>query len=144
MVSVTAQYAVRALAHLASLAPGETVGGRALASAVDIPQNYLSKILWTLGSAGLIDATRGTGGGYRLRRLPASVHLIEIVELFDKAITSDSCFLDGTHRCGDEAPCAAHNSWRQVKETYLGFLRDTTLASLATHAPLPSATESRP
>jgi len=38
-----------------------------------IPANYLSKILWTPGGAGIIDATRGSGGEYRLQFAPDEI-----------------------------------------------------------------------
>lgn len=136
MTSTTAKHAIRALVQLANFPTGVSVSGRDLARAGNIPQNYLSKILWTLGSAGVIDATRGIGGGYRLRRAPQAVRLIEIVELFDRARSADECFLDATHPCGDEDACAAHVHWREVKHAYVAFLEQTTLASLATGEPL--------
>jgi Rrf2 family protein len=143
MISITAKHAVRALTHLASLAPGESIGGRDLARAASIPPNYLSKILWTLGAAQVIDATRGVGGGYRLRRPPERVRLVEIVELFDKARTANDCFLDGAHPCSDSTACAAHSAWRDVKAAYVAFLENTTLAALAASGARVSL-ESRP
>ena len=56
--------------------------GRELADRAEVPPNYLSKILWALGNAGIIDATRGNGGGYRLKRTPSEIRLFEVVELF--------------------------------------------------------------
>lgn len=76
MLSVTSEYALRALAHLARQ-PGEAVLGRDLAHAVEIPANYLSKVLLTLRNAGLVDTTRGSGGGYRLRKPANEIHLID-------------------------------------------------------------------
>jgi Rrf2 family protein len=133
MLSVTAQHALRAMVALCRLEPGETVLGRDLARHASVPANYLSKILWTLGSAGLIDATRGTKGGYRLARAPEAIKLVEVVELFDKVRAVDGCLLDVAHPCSDANPCAAHGSWRAVKAAYTSFLDNTTLATLASH-----------
>jgi Rrf2 family protein len=135
MVSVTAKYAIRALVQLAGIPGGQSLGGRDLARRANIPHNYLAKILWTLGSAGLIAATRGMGGGYRLRRPPSNVRLVEIVELFDKGRTANDCFLDGTHPCSDATACSAHATWRQVKAAYVTFLEHTTLATLTAAEP---------
>jgi Rrf2 family protein len=132
MLSVTAKHALRALTHLASLAPGQSIGGRELSRAATIPHNYLSKILWSLRNAGIIDATRGTGGGYRLRRPASSLALIEVVEIFDRPRTASECLLDGARPCSDHTACAAHASWREVKAAYLAFLAQTTIEALAT------------
>jgi Rrf2 family iron-sulfur cluster assembly transcriptional regulator len=128
MLSVTAQHALRALAHLASLPDGETVLGRDLARQAGIPANYLSKILWALGSAGIIDATRGSGGGYRLGRRAEDIRLFEVVDLFDKARAHTGCLL-GPGEC--TGTCPAHEAWRRVGQVYTRFLGGTTVADIA-------------
>src|SRR5215471_1965372 len=75
MLTTTSEHALRALTYLARLPEGSSILGRELAKEASIPANYLSKILWTLGNAGIIDATRGSGGGYRLRRGPGAARL---------------------------------------------------------------------
>ena len=131
MLSVTTRYALRALVNLAAVPDGKSLLGRDLSQIADIPPNYLSKILWTLGSAGFIDATRGTGGGYRLQRAAEDIRLVEIVELFDRSRTANGCLLDPDHPCSDTTACAAHDSWKHVKAVYTDFLENTTLADLA-------------
>jgi Rrf2 family transcriptional regulator, iron-sulfur cluster assembly transcription factor len=131
MLSATSQYALRALAHMAALPKGTSILGRELARRTAIPQNYLSKVLLVLGDAGIIDASRGTGGGYRLRRRPEKVRLEQIIELFDKAFTKPPCLLGLRRECSDANACSAHSSWRHAKSVYLNFLRTTTLADIA-------------
>lgn len=131
MLSVTAQYALRALSELAAEPPGHSIRGRELAERSAIPANYLSKLLVTLGDAGFIEATRGTGGGYRLARRPQSIRIAEIVELFDGGVANPPCLLGVRKVCSDENPCCAHTSWRAAKQAYLSFLRNTTLAHIA-------------
>lgn len=135
MLSATTRYALRALVHLAAVQDGKSLLGRDLSQIADIPPNYLSKILWTLGSAGFIGATRGTGGGYKLQRAADEIRLVEIVELFDRARNGDGCLLNPEHPCSDQTACAAHETWKHVKAVYTDFLETTTLAMLvADHA----------
>ena len=126
MLTTTSEYAIRALTHLARLPDGETMLGRELAEHANIPANYLSKIMWTLGNAGIISATRGNGGGYRLTRKPADIHLFEIVEVFDRDRANLACFLGGRD-CDHSNPCTAHEAWTRVREAYLHFLNSTSL-----------------
>ena len=135
MVSATARYALRALVNLAVVPEGKSLLGRDLSKAAGIPPNYLSKILWMLGAAGYIGATRGTRGGYRLQRPPEDIRLIDIVELFDRSRTGNGCLLDGDHPCTDATGCAAHDAWKHVKAMYTDFLEQTTLAVLVANAP---------
>lgn len=131
MLSITSQYALRALCHLARQS-GEAVLGRELAQAVEIPANYLSKVLLTLRNAGLVDTTRGSGGGYRLRIAANEIHLIDVVELFEEVSRNKPhCFLGRTRTCSDHAPCTAHSTWGDLQAAYLGFLVSTTLSAIA-------------
>jgi Rrf2 family iron-sulfur cluster assembly transcriptional regulator len=132
MLSTTSEYALRALAHLARRPDNLAVLGRDLAHAVEIPANYLSKVLLTLRKAGLVDTSRGSGGGYRLRKAASEIHLIDVVELFEEVSqTSPTCFLAHTRPCSDSMPCSAHGAWRDLQAAYLGFLVSTSLAMIA-------------
>lgn len=144
MLSTTSEHALRALAHLAGMPEGTVILGRDLAERADIPANYLSKILWALGNAGIIDATRGSGGGYRLRKRPDEIRLAEVVELFDKPRARPSCFLGGKRECSDNEPCSAHQAWREVRAAYIHFLESTTIADISHQESLPDGvTEQR-
>jgi len=132
MLSTTSEYALRALAHLARQPNGDAVLGRDLAHAAEIPANYLSKVLLTLRNAGLVDTTRGSGGGYRLRRPATEIYLIDVVELFEEiSREKPTCFLGRTKPCSDSTPCTAHKAWRDLQAAYLGFLVSTPLSMIA-------------
>ncbi|MCC7154520.1 MAG: Rrf2 family transcriptional regulator [Bryobacterales bacterium] len=133
MLSVTVQHAFKALSMLAGLPEGSYILGRDLAKQSNIPANYLAKILWTLGGAGFIDATRGSGGGYRLQRAPETIRLVEIVDLFERHRNNRTCILDAAKTCTDVETCPAHRAWRQVTEAMDHFLETTTLADFAAH-----------
>lgn len=130
MFSTTCEYALRALVGLAKLPNGTAVLGRDLARTADIPANYLSKILLTLRNAGILTTARGTGGGYRLRKLPNEIRLVDIVELFDGSRARPACILGGKE-CSETDPCSAHKSWEGIRSAYVNFLESTTLAGIA-------------
>lgn len=131
MLSTTSQYALRALSHLARHS-GDAVLGRDLAEAVEIPANYLSKVLVTLRNAGLVGTARGSGGGYRLCKSADEVHLIDVVELFDDVSrTKPPCFLRHARRCSEVEPCTAHTAWKSVQVAFLNFLVSTPLTAIA-------------
>jgi Rrf2 family iron-sulfur cluster assembly transcriptional regulator len=131
MLSMTSQYALRALSHLARRS-GEAVPGRDLAKSVEIPANYLSKVLLTLRNAGLVDTARGSGGGYRLRRPAQDIHLVDVVELFEEVSRSKPpCFLGRARACTETKPCTAHSAWKALQAEYLRFLVSTPLSEIA-------------
>lgn len=66
MFSTTTQYALRALLILTEESSEGLVLGCDIAVRASIPANYLSKVMLTLAGAGLVEASRGSNGGYRL------------------------------------------------------------------------------
>ena len=130
MLSTTAQYALRALALLAREPRGAATLGRDLARAGDIPENYLSKLLWQLKNAGLITATRGSRGGYKLAKAAGQIRLIDIVEVFDALGVRPSCLM-GQGECNEQHACSAHDAWKKVRDVYVDFLQSNTLADIS-------------
>lgn len=131
MLSQTARSALRALVVIAGRDGDAPVLGSELAASSGVPPGYLAKILLELKRAGLVSATRGRRGGYRLTRPAAELPLFEVVALFDPARAVPGCLLGVGRPCRDDAPCPAHASWRAVRATIERFLADTTLADIA-------------
>ena len=131
MLSTTSEYALRSLTHLASQPKGTAILGRDLAEQCDIPANYLSKILLALRNPGILDAVRGSGGGYSRHRDPRQVRLIDIIELFEGSRARPECFLWINEKCSEANPRSAHEAWREVRNGYVRLLETTTLASIA-------------
>jgi Rrf2 family protein len=129
LLSTTAQYALRALGYLASRGDDGAVLGRELAERTGVPASYLSKILLVLKRAGLVEATRGTGGGYRLAKPAKEIALIEIVGPIDDVDRFEECLM-GLGECSEQDPCAMHEWWHRVRNDYLEMLRQTSLADV--------------
>jgi Rrf2 family iron-sulfur cluster assembly transcriptional regulator len=100
-----------------------------IAAELDVPRNYLSKILHMLAREGVLESTRGPGGGFRLAAPPEQVHLTDVVRHFDEVPDAASCLL-GRDECLDSDPCAAHARWRNVGAAVQSFLSETRLSDL--------------
>jgi Rrf2 family protein len=59
---------------------GDAVPARRLAEFYDLPEAYLAKLLKALVRAGLLRATSGPRGGFRLARPPEAITVGEVVE----------------------------------------------------------------
>lgn len=129
MLNSSAEYALRA-AHL--LAQGPSRGHRSseeLAEALDLPANFLSKLLRRLREEGVLESRPGPHGGFRLAREPERVTLAEVTGPFDGVVRDRQCLL-GRPECRDDVPCAAHERWKALAGEIEGFFRETTLADL--------------
>ena len=135
MLTSTSRSALRLLVALARVPSEELVPGRTLARRTSVPANYLSKILHAQGSAGLVEAVRGRGGGYRLGRPPDTVRQIDAVEVFEGVRTHPGCLLGVRPECSDADPCSAHAVFRDVRARWIAFLEETTVADAAEPRP---------
>ena len=82
MISQTVEYALRAAVHLASKAPAPQTTEE-VAQATRVPRAYLSKVLQSLGRAGLVHSQRGLGGGMTLAKPAAKITILEVVNAVD-------------------------------------------------------------
>jgi Rrf2 family protein len=128
--STTATHALRALAVLAADDGEEAVLGRNLATRIGVPSHYLAKVLAVLARGGILTASRGARGGYRLARPPEEIRLIEIVEPFEGKRVHPGCLLWPDQPCREDGACGAHAAWSGVKTAYTKFLETTRLAEI--------------
>lgn len=135
MLSTTATHALRALTVLAADDGVDAVQGRDLAGRIGVPAHYLSKILAVLARRGILAATPGARGGYRLDRAPGAITLYEIIEPFEGKRLRPGCLLRPHQPCGDDDACPAHEGWAEVKTAFSRFLETTRLADIRGEAP---------
>lgn len=131
MLSSTAEYALRALIVMSRMPVGQPMAGAEIARLTLVPRNYLSKILHALRRAGIVTATRGTGGGYCLGQAPGRIMLADVVEVFDGVGFRSGCFLGKNLPCTDKNPCSIHDRWAGVRQAEAEFLSSTALSDVA-------------
>ena len=92
MISITSKspYALQALAELGRSAGAGPVPIGELARRRDVPVQFLEQLFAVLRRAGIISSQRGVKGGYRFARAPASVTVLEVVELLDGPLGRDA------------------------------------------------------
>jgi Rrf2 family protein len=98
MISQTAEYALRAAVHLAGRTDTRPATAKEIADAVDVPVNYLHKILRMLRRHGLLTARRGSNGGFGLAKPPDSISVLDV-------LTAAEFELPRIKRCPLGLPC---------------------------------------
>ncbi len=126
----SATHALRALARLAEEDGGGARLGRDLAREVGVPPHYLAKVLATLARAGVLSASRGAKGGYRLARPAEEITLLQILEPIEGRRVRPGCLLRPDEPCSESGACSAHSAWGGVKNAFSTFLESTTLADI--------------
>jgi Rrf2 family protein len=77
------EWVLHSCTTLAQLGPGGTASAAELAAYYDVPAAYLAKQLQALVRAGVLSATTGPRGGFRLARPAEQITLLEIIEAVD-------------------------------------------------------------
>jgi Rrf2 family protein len=136
---------------LAQLQPGDTASAKQLAEYYDLPAPYLAKQLQAMVKAGLLAATTGPRGGFRLARPASEITLLQLVEAVDGAVAPYECREIRQRGRGALPPedcrdtcilarkmAEAHDAWRRQ-------LAATTLAGILSELPpsAPARTRSR-
>lgn len=131
MVSRTFKYALEILGYLASR-QGERIPGGQIAGDTGVPANYLSKILNQLRKNNIVDAEKGWGGGFVLRRDALRRPIRDILVIIDgtKSFSPEEC-LFGLRSCNGQNPCPLHDYWERIRQIYEEMLTTTSIADLA-------------
>jgi len=129
LFSQTAEYALRAMAHLALAPDGAAVRARDLSAETGIPSDYVSKVMRRMVRAGLLHSQKGHGGGFRLARPRGEIRFLDVLAAADERIDPHRCAF-GWGRCGDQAPCPLHESFSSLKQAVLDWAARTTLADV--------------
>lgn len=85
LISQTCEYALRAVLFLAENNDGPAASGE-IAREIQIPSDYLSKVLRSLAGAELLTAQRGVGGGFALAKPPAQITVLDVVDAIDGGV----------------------------------------------------------
>jgi Rrf2 family protein len=87
-ISAKADYAVRAVVELAAAEGDKPIKAERLATAQDIPLNFLENILGELRHAGVVRSHRGAEGGFRLAKAPEEVTVADVIRAVEGPLAS--------------------------------------------------------
>lgn len=131
------EYAVRAMLDLAKLEGGQATA-KEIARRQEIPPKFLPQIMVDLSRAGLVQGTRGSGGGVRLAVDPAKVTIRRIVDAIEGPMALYGC-LEESGVCQREGRCEVQHVWAWAQSRFLRALEDFTLYDLVTGRSLDQA-----
>ncbi len=132
ILSKLADYGVIIATHLAAK-PERQLTAAALAEEVRLPRATVAKVLKSLAHAGLVMATRGATGGYRLARGANSISVAEVVAAIDGDIGLTQCSVH-VAECTRTDYCPTRPHWTAINRAVEQALAAVSLDAMLTPA----------
>lgn len=133
MLSKKAQYAFRALAHLAENYDKGPVLISKMAKKRKIPLKFLENILLELKKNDILESKKGRGGGYYLKTHPSKTYVATVIRIIDGPISMLPCvslyFYQRCKNC-NEKQCGLHDIMKNVRDATLKIVERKTLQDL--------------
>ncbi len=126
-MSTKGRYAVMAMIDIGQRGSNSPVSLAAIAERQDISQEYLEQLFSKLRRAGLVESSRGPGGGYRLAREMSEIGISDIILAADEELRVTRCSGDAVDGCVRGDQCNAHDLWSSLGRQVMYFLGSITL-----------------
>ena len=127
IVSAKGRYALRVMIALAAREES-TVPLKELAAQEEIPYKFLESIMGELAKAGLVMASRGKNGGYRLARSATQITAADILRITETSFTAAACTSD--RDCPRAEICPTLPMWKALDEKVDELLKTYSLHDL--------------
>jgi Rrf2 family protein len=139
-LSAKADYALRALTHLAEVYDGALtppLSIRTLAERNDIPKRFLEQIMIDLRHRGWVRSIAGRDGGFALAVSPEQITMGQVVRHFEGYIAPIACVAVVNYiPCSQEATCRFRRVLLEIRNFSAARLDKATLAELMKERPV--------
>jgi len=134
-ISSRTEYGIRILVTLARVDREQCLSLAEIARREKLPHAYLEQLVGDLRRSGLVSATRGQAGGYRLARPASEIAMTDAVRALEGPLLEMPCAgsRDLEH-CDRPQPCSVHEVFQRVYESLSVSLGATNLADVAATA----------
>ncbi|MGI9426284.1 MAG: Rrf2 family transcriptional regulator [Hyphomicrobiaceae bacterium] len=121
------RYAVMAMSDLAKHGEERAVALSEIADRQDLSEAYLGRLFGQLRQSGLVESTRGRGGGYRLARPADEIMVAEVMAAVDEQTKMTRCLSGSSIGCIGEERCLTHGLWAALGRHIQSFLGNVSL-----------------
>jgi len=128
LITRNTDYAVRALCCIAEQKQ-EVISADRLVKSLDMPRPFLRKILQILNKEGLLNSTKGKGGGFALALSPGKITLTNVMKIFQGPIRLNECKFKKSY-CPYISDCLLKKKIDEIEKEVITKLKAITLASI--------------
>jgi len=128
LITRNTDYAVRALCCIAEQKQ-EVISADRLVKSLKMPRPFLRKILQALNKEGLLNSSKGKGGGFALAVSPEKITLTNIMKIFQGPLKLNECTFK-KKVCPNVKDCLLKKKIDEIEKEVILRLKAITLESL--------------
>lgn len=128
LINKQTDYALQALLNIAK-SPDKIVSSADLYESLGLPRAILRKVLQILQKEGILDSTKGSGGGFKLATRPEKIFLLDLINIFEGKVSFVNC-LFRKRLCAHRATCPIRKRIKAIELTVIEQLKNITLKQL--------------
>lgn len=129
-ISTKGRYATRMLLDIAQHQGEGQIALKDIAARQQISKKYLEQIAMQLTQAGVLIATRGQQGGYKLVGTPKDYTVEDILSITEGALTPVACMDQKPNQCVRCAYCMTLPVWQGLDRVIHEYLSSITLQDI--------------
>lgn len=130
-ISRKADYALRAVLHIARQPNEKRNSINVIAESERIPRDFLAKILKELTRAQILKSYQGVHGGYQMAKSPSSVSVLDVIEAMDGPLGLNLCVRgDRGCDCDKTDHCSMYPFWSKLQQQFRTQLKAETIGKL--------------
>jgi Rrf2 family transcriptional regulator, iron-sulfur cluster assembly transcription factor len=120
------ELALQSVLYLSSIDKGIMKTAKEISGEINVPKEFVSKVLQTLALNGIVASRKGKYGGFYLGKPANEIKLIEIVMAIDGLEIFHNCVL-GFPGCSPDNPCPVHENWGKLRDETYRMLSESNL-----------------
>ena len=125
-LSTKGRYAVTAMFDIALHHHEGPVSLSDISERQGISLSYLEQLFTNLRKQGLVNSTRGPGGGYSLAIDSEKIAIADVIDAVDENVDATRC--GGSTDCQNHQRCLTHDLWENLSGHIRSYLSDISLA----------------
>jgi Rrf2 family protein len=128
LITRNTDYAVRALCCIAEQKQG-VISADQLVKSLKMPRPFLRKILQTLNKEGLLNSSKGKGGGFTLIISPEKITLTDVMKIFQGPLKLNECKFRKSD-CPYISDCFLKKKIDEIEKEVIAKLKAITITSI--------------
>lgn len=121
------KYGMKALLYLTKFSEREAVSASKLSKELDVPKEFISKIMQSLVHHGILKSKKGKGGGFYLAVPPDEVKYEIVFRILGYKEANNECLFDMHYMC-DRRICPFCENWKEFIHNFSSSLKSYAIS----------------